>query len=890
MALWVLRCFVVLCVRCSRCCCSRRGTKVGEAALDESDTARLLNPPAARLSDHRVQTWGTHVISLDELALYLDRPAPPMRSASCCDYILCRCCEDGFESRVKTYPAGMPHRLLLGITIDGLRRWLLEQVGHAPYADLAESGYLAQQRADAACANDGLSVCERLGRGWGTSACVGQADVYVCWAISSPISSLLEALESFLDLPHRLEGARGPPRPRDRDKTFFWISTFSLRNHTPAPAPAPPSREHVLYLTSLGLIIESIGHMVVLVESWEAPLALSRAHCLHEVALSYERKVRIELVMGDSARQKFAHAFAKDFDPMRQLLDRFSIVDLWEAQCAEARDAAFLREGAEVRGFAPAPEGSQERGAGKGRAAVNRQLRHVLRAALIRFARGTVARLSAAERPKSLSIDRLGTVRAYPTPPCATPSCPPSLPPTFSALLAFLTFSTLWLPTAALPSCFLPTIYILPGLLTPPLQLVKEAEVFNHRETLGDRHPTTLVAINNLAGLHMANGEMALAESLYRECLQARRDTLGSTHATTVISINNLGTLLSERGDFEAALSLVQEALAARRRELGPLDPATLKSVDNAGKVHRAQGSHARALACFEQALDGRRKVLGSHHIDTLRSMNHLGSTLYDRAMRAPGEGEDEPAADDPATEGVTGAASPAKKKGGGFLRSLTPPSSSRSPSPSKHSRSPSPSKKGGGGRGAEAQADPAEAAARAAEAFEKRRETDLERARGLFREALDGCRGTLGDRHPLTIHSMNNLGNILHACGLLEPKFIAGRGPNRKREDLLEQGTALLREALEGSKAVHGERHIETLIGSSNLGSALRTLAGDTEDSEVGDEATGLIRDAVAGIVDAKGELETMPLVKAAVVNGLLEQHPNLGTQSRAAVKQLQA
>ena len=434
-ALWVLRCFVVLCVRCSRCCCSRRGTKVGEAALDESDTARLLNPPAARLSDHRVQTWGTHVISLDELALYLDRPAPPMRSASCCDYILCRCCEDDFESRVKTYPAGMPHRLLLGITIDGLRRWLLEQVGHAPYADLAESGYLAQQRADAACANDGLSVCERLGRGWGTSACVGQADVYVCWAISSPISSLLEALESFLDLPHRLEGARGPPRPRDRDKTFFWISTFSLRNHTPAPAPAPPSREHVLYLTSLGLIIESIGHMVVLVESWEAPLALSRAHCLHEVALSYERKVRIELVMGDSAKQKFAHAFAKDFDPMRQLLDRFSIVDLWQAQCAEARDAAFLREGAEVRGFAPAPEGSQEREAGRGRAAVNRQLRHVLRAALIRFARGTVARLSAAERPKSLSIDRLGTVRAYPTPPVLhLPARPPSLLPSLPSL------------------------------------------------------------------------------------------------------------------------------------------------------------------------------------------------------------------------------------------------------------------------------------------------------------------------------------------------------------------------------------------------------------------------------------------------------------------------
>ena len=41
---------------------------------------------------------------------------------------------------------------------------------------------------------------------------------------------------------------------------------------------------------------------------------------------------------------------------------------------------------------------------------------------------------------------------------------------------------------------------------------------------------------------------MALAESYYRECLQARRESLGNTDPTTLISICNLGTLLSERG------------------------------------------------------------------------------------------------------------------------------------------------------------------------------------------------------------------------------------------------------------------------------------------------------------------------------------------------------
>ena len=370
-----------------------------------------------------------------------------------------------------------------------------------------------------------------------------------------------------------------------------------------------------------------------------------------------------------------------------------------------------------------------------------------------------------------------------------------------------------------------------------------------------------------------------------------------------------------------------QEVLAIRKKELGPLHPDTLKSLDNAGKVHRAQGNHKRALAFFEQALEGRRKVLGSRDISTLRSMNHVGSALHDKAMRFVPEDEGEDAAQPAAGEAAgakrsggneragrnmidptAAAASPTKRKSGGFL---SPKSGGFLRSPSSPTKSPAKSSRGPSQRaskGAEAStvtkpADAAKDAAKIAAALERTRQADLDRARGLYREALDGCRSMLGDRHPLTITSMNNLGNLLHACGLLEPQFIPGRGLNRKREDLLEQGTALLREALDASKAVHGERHIETLIGSSNLGSALRTLGGDLESAtmdsakeartvlrwtRMNEEATGLIREAVAGIVGAKAELETMPLLKASVLEGF-EQHPNLGKQSKAAVKELE-
>jgi hypothetical protein len=50
-----------------------------------------------------------------------------------------------------------------------------------------------------------------------------------------------------------------------------------------------------------------------------------------------------------------------------------------------------------------------------------------------------------------------------------------------------------------------------------------------------------------------------------------------------------------------------------------------------------------------------------------------------------------------------------------------------------------------------------------------------LDAALALYREALVTSRKRLGDAHPVTLVSMNNLGNCLHARGLAQAKFIPG-------------------------------------------------------------------------------------------------------------------
>ena len=52
--------------------------------------------------------------------------------------------------------------------------------------------------------------------------------------------------------------------------------------------------------------------------------------------------------------------------------------------------------------------------------------------------------------------------------------------------------------------------------------------------------------INNLASLLQDTGDLAGAELLYREALEASRETLGDRHPNTLSSINNLATLLQD--------------------------------------------------------------------------------------------------------------------------------------------------------------------------------------------------------------------------------------------------------------------------------------------------------------------------------------------------------
>uniref|UniRef100_A0A0G4F4S4 Uncharacterized protein n=1 Tax=Chromera velia CCMP2878 TaxID=1169474 RepID=A0A0G4F4S4_9ALVE len=249
-------------------------------------------------------------------------------------------------------------------------------------------------------------------------------------------------------------------------------------------------------------------------------------------------------------------------------------------------------------------------------------------------------------------------------------------------------------------------------------KLLREAlEV--RRQTLGDRHPHTLISINHLGMLLNDQGDLQGAEKLLREALEVRRQTLGDRHPHTLISINHLGMLLNDQGDLQGAEKLLREALEVRRQTLGDRHPHTLISINHLGMLLNDQGDLQGAEKLLREALEVRRQTLGDRHPHTLISINHLGMLLNDQG-------------DLQGAEKLLREALEVRRQTLGDRHPHTLISINHL-------------------------------------GMLLNDQGDLQGAEKLLREALEVRRQTLGDRHPHTLISINHLGMLLNDQGDLQ-------------------------------------------------------------------------------------------------------------------------
>src|SRR6266516_7073419 len=80
---------------------------------------------------------------------------------------------------------------------------------------------------------------------------------------------------------------------------------------------------------------------------------------------------------------------------------------------------------------------------------------------------------------------------------------------------------------------------------------------------LGGDHPSTLIAVNNLALLYDDLGRYAEAEPLYVQVRAVRERVLGAEHPDTLGSLTNLAAFLVKQGLYVLAEPGCQRALEA---------------------------------------------------------------------------------------------------------------------------------------------------------------------------------------------------------------------------------------------------------------------------------------------------------------------------------------
>lgn len=149
--------------------------------------------------------------------------------------------------------------------------------------------------------------------------------------------------------------------------------------------------------------------------------------------------------------------------------------------------------------------------------------------------------------------------------------------------------------------------------------------------------PSIAVSLENLGGLHLANGDLDKARPPLERALAIRTRALGPRHPDVAWSLIWLANLELSAAREDTARVLVERAVAIQDSTLRDDDPKRTQGLEMLAGMEYHRGEYREAAALYEQILGLRLASLGLEHVQTASALHNLGAVLSEMGDYAEG-------------------------------------------------------------------------------------------------------------------------------------------------------------------------------------------------------------------------------------------------------------
>lgn len=154
------------------------------------------------------------------------------------------------------------------------------------------------------------------------------------------------------------------------------------------------------------------------------------------------------------------------------------------------------------------------------------------------------------------------------------------------------------------------------------------AQFWSEEETLGPKHPDTLIISRWWSRLLRALGRFDEGQTIGEQTLEFMRETLGETHEETLLTMHGVASGLRAKGEFYKARDMNAFAYRSAVERFGEDDPDTLAAANNYALSLRLAGEFFAARDLDEQTWQRKKTVLGEDHRHTLLTLDNWSVDL----------------------------------------------------------------------------------------------------------------------------------------------------------------------------------------------------------------------------------------------------------------------